>query len=214
MTDCPDYFLTLLHTIREWQTLIAGVLALLAAWATIASMQKNAQSADKRFREQRISAGWAARSRLPDAASTILEFLQRSQVLLLSQEDLEIQNIYPRQELAIVQNAIEFADPQSAQQLHNLAIKMQVYRSRMRDFNGTEGSSNWIDREVETAELYAIASRILDYARGAVDIVNDAPYSSTEILSGLRQSIGFSDYLDQENRFSSVLNRINQRFEM
>ena len=66
-----DEFVT---SLKEWQTLLAGVIALGAAFWTIRTMQKQMADADRRHREQHERRKFSMHAQMPDALSAICAY--------------------------------------------------------------------------------------------------------------------------------------------
>ncbi len=119
------YYTVFVDVLSDWQTLIAGVLALLGAWITVSTMRK--QEADRIYRRS-----LAYRAKLHMSLKTLENYTDDIIIkIVLGEEvsDLEM----PEKALTTLGEMIEYVDDQSAQYLSQFLSKYQIMMSRVLD---------------------------------------------------------------------------------
>jgi hypothetical protein len=208
---------TMLGTIREWQDLVAGLLALIGAGITVYVMTKQARDAADRKRR-------ASRALLPSTLADIFDYGRRSIAWLISlREKARIAGTggyskgsiacgtCPRPDgnmLAQLIECVEHLDKPHAIFISTILSKIQVHQSRMLEiaeyFDTYEPSKakfrvagdleNVIGNSVE---LLAYAGRLFRYARMETEAEPTIP-DFADIENAFRQAAGLNEFENVE----------------
>lgn len=178
---------TWISEIKEWQTLIAGALALAGAGLTVWIGRRQIKAADNRAMDARERKFMAARAILPEDLSTICAYTnQCAQVVyaaiknhrkaLKPPNDLQIPTLNSRVTTNL-QQLIEQLDKRNAHQVAKLLNCYQVQRARLEDAIHDWGShqpsgshmsftrSNIEHPLIETIQLRIHANNMFGFAR-------------------------------------------------
>lgn len=151
--------------LKEWQTLLTGILATAAAAASIWHIRLQIAQQREAVRYARVRRAESYRPMLSLALSEVCDLMQQEGRLFL-----DSQNVPPLSwptsigaHLEAVRYAIEFEDQNEATRnaLKQLINDTQVYRARRRSASAQDP---W-HRLVDAADLYGLASDLFDYAR-------------------------------------------------
>jgi hypothetical protein len=118
------YYTVFVDVLSDWQTLIAGALALFGAWVTVSTMRKH--EADRVYKKSLVS-----RVQLPDANRQIHTYLKLCFGYALGEE--KVCPKYP-EAIQFFQDHIQYSDRKTAQSLFRLMCFFQVHRSCMEDW--------------------------------------------------------------------------------
>lgn len=171
-----------LNILKDWQTLVAGLLALGAAWWTVRhikeqiKIQREAFEEDKKRYEIRQEAKtFAAKAGLLDALGEVCKYanccVEYYSNLLLSFEDIDpvpnsctILPEPPIETVKPIKTSIEYLEPKSAERFFELVEFFQIHNARLLDNNN---ESKWaIDhRIIDAMKLFALGERLLPFAR-------------------------------------------------
>jgi hypothetical protein len=186
----------------DWQTLIAGALALFGAWITVRSIKRQIKQADDAANDKIGRDERAAKAILPlglselsQYASSCIKFL--NQFYSQASTGTEVTNIpqLPSGVTLILQECVRSADPSVAQQIAILLGKLQIQRARLDGLIIKKRERSLLEHEIDTniidaADLYARTSQLYNYARDLDGVRQLAP--SNELLSAFILA-GFSD---------------------
>jgi hypothetical protein len=195
----------------DWQTLIAGLIAIGAAFIGGQFIHKQIRASERLEENRRRRKFAAARSVLPLALSALSDYARRCAVALkaiYAQRDDEsiLKQInlpeFPSLPGAIIEDLrvmIEFGDDALYDVLATLLEELQVQTARLNDLWGelrTPGErsttvSNIVDYILDTAFIYARAAALFDFARRKSEAIPGDP-SYEQIMSALNQT-GFLD---------------------
>lgn len=179
---------TWIGQIKEWQSLIAGILALIGAFLAVLIGRQQIKAADKRATEIRERKFMAARAILPEDLSTICAYtnqcshvvytaIKRHRETQLPPNDMQMPRLNSRVPTNL-QRLIEQLDKQNASQVAALLACYQVQRARFEDaLNGWNNHqsgarhmsftrSNIEHPLIETIQLRIHANNMFDFARG------------------------------------------------
>lgn len=181
----------------DWQTLIAGFLALVGAGWTVRGLRAQIRQTDQLAENRRSREELAARAVLPLALSDMSGYA-RDCIQLLSiyvtgekpvvPADLEIPRTSP-DSVGTFRDCARFADPKVATKIHALLSTVQVQQARLRSLirrsRGKRMSvEKGVDAMIDAAEVHAKNDDLFEYARGA-DAVRSPP---GQLRTALRNS--------------------------
>lgn len=194
-----------IETIREWQTLVSAALAMSAAAWTIRTMKSQMNQENLRHKNAEIRKKLAVRAQLPNALSSMTRHI-RAQVDRLQNDEFTPVDP-PVGAISTLQNAIEFVDDRAAGRLFELVSWYQVWDSRIRSSDGFDFDTAIYDSVL----LAAYTDSMYEYARNETDEVPNGLPTQLEMKSALRTSVGLPRFLQNEDRFSAVVSRIEKR---
>lgn len=200
---------------ERFQTTIAALVALAAALLTVwkishqVELQRLQIEDDRRrYADAQRSKAWAAKAAMPDALSALCQYAAGCGTYLRNGKGTDQIPNAPIDAINSIKSAIEFVDPQSAEKLFELIVHYQIYNSRL--YTDTFGSQPEIQM-YDTVYLYALSTRLFEFARNEIDVVPDAELSREYLLSALRQCVGVARYYGNENEFAYIENHIRDR---
>lgn len=159
--------------LKEWQTLVGALLALVAALGTIYIMRRQAADEDHRHRKQMHGKEMAARAQMPDALSEVCAYVREAGRYLTGQTSE--QPSPPSSAITTLKQVIEHIDDNAAQRTFELLSWYQVQRTRMlADTPSRRDEPTRGDRLYDIILLQAYANSLFDYAR------NEEPTASTD----------------------------------
>jgi hypothetical protein len=169
----------------NYQTLIAGFVALGGAALTVLAINKQIKSSQDQEDERRRRRNLAARAMMPAALSEICNYSERCMKILLPllpaagehRVTGRIQSVppVPTEALYTLRHSIEFGDDQVAEVIADLIRKIQIQHTRLVSTENRLSSaqsvlrSNVLDYIVDALEVFARASKLFPYARRATD---------------------------------------------
>lgn len=175
--------------LKEYQDLIAGLVALVAAGFTILVINRQIMQAERLAEDNRRRRGYAARSMMPSALSSMSNYAQQCAKIPLHvienstvDEGLLIAQpvanrppvpLIPAGELSVLRDCIECADEAIQMQIADLISQLQIQNSRLRGLYSEidDDKEHALTRHyveelvIDALELYARSSMLFDYAR-------------------------------------------------
>ena len=214
-TSCTNWAITFAY---EWQTLIAGTIALVAAWLTIRTIKnqirlQKSQIDDEKRRHADVqrSKMWAARAELPDALSALCNYSERCVRHLMGADGLDQMPDTAADAISVVKSCVEYIDSESAKKLFELIVHYQIHNSRLSDYRRTDNPTENAERMYDTVYLRAPVNRLFEYERNNVEVVPNAELSHEDVMSALRICVGLSEYYSDEAIYASVIEIIDRR---
>ena len=208
----------------EWQTLNVGVLAFISSMVAFNISKYHAN-------EQRGREFIAARSFLPEALSELVSYFRSSAALLSeawsrARDDTDECKTPLQQELPIppgnyrevFSRCISLAEPEVANYLSYILMRLQVHDARLRDLAGSFDpqsttlvlSANIKVHLYRLAELQALVGKIFDYARG-IEEFDDAALTWEDFRNAYGTlNLWVDDYDDLEGFTKRALSRKDQ----
>lgn len=204
-------------TIRDWQTLIAGTMAVLAAAWTIREIRRQVQLQAKAIKMQQAQHDEMQRRRevraqvdLPDAVVEVMHFAEDCFRVIFSTDD-DIPEA-PAQAMDTIKRATEFAHPDRVQSFRDLVNLYQIQNSRMQAVDGNTGGRLYeLDLLVGCLELRTLAERLLEYGLGGEGEWQHPACSYDEIYSALRQTVGLRHFVTNEATYEELIEHIKTR---
>jgi hypothetical protein len=234
----PTYVITscFWQIIDHWQTLIAGVLALLAAAGTIVVLRFQIRQTSKLADDRRRRRERAALAVLPLALSELQQYarnwlsglyelrpyFQHSDSLDRAQADKCLSAWpsprLPENVLSVLKEYIEFTDTAPAESASTLIRKLQVQQSRMREYEARlrllhpQLPLSTIDLAIgNAAEVFARAGILLTLSRGypvhTFDVGRDNVYRALLDVGGFDISGELADTWERERQARAAWDR-------
>jgi hypothetical protein len=175
-------------SIYYWQPLIAGLIALLGAILTVASIENQISKQQQQEDNRRVRRHYAARAGMPVALSELLRYTENTFTVLKAIADISRTNGriqadeswiapeppgFPANALSTLQTCIESAEPKAMPIIAQLIEKAQILHSRQIALieEVSNGSTtivtihNLNNRIADSLEFYIQCSKLFDYAR-------------------------------------------------
>jgi hypothetical protein len=175
---CSDFWL------NRYQTLITGLIALVAAIMTVGMVRKQMAQVERHEEQRRRREENAVRAVIPLAVSGISDYARECIARLSQIRGEEGKRVDPtgltvpeiNNDLIVsLRDGIRYADRQTATQIHEMLAWLQVQNSRLRGIasSGSDGISIIVPHNIERAILDAatlevLASRLFQYGRGNI----------------------------------------------
>ncbi len=207
--DCGTWWGFLICLALDWQTLLAGAVAIIAATWTVKYMRRQIAAESRRHKEIRASKAFAARARLPDALSDLSGYLHETTKYLRA-EATHALPVTPDNAMEQIKSGIEFVDPQSSERLYEVAVRYQTHRVRIGDYS-QQSTANRADRLYDTTCLQALANSLFKFARNEEDIAPNAALRRRDMMEALNNVLGPGEYQRSEAEFVDVVARIDRR---
>lgn len=161
------FLCTIYEFIKDWQTLIGAILALLAARWTVKTIKKQMNQEDIRNKEIMSRKAMAARSYMPDALSDLSRYARDSGSYLAGQS--ETPPAPPTEAVSALKQAIEHIDTNAAARVFQLISWYQVQRARTAD--DKRAQQNLEEHAYDIVLLQAYTNSLFDYARNEMQTV-------------------------------------------
>jgi hypothetical protein len=214
----------LLNGFGYWQTLFAGVLAIIAAFIGGSYINKQIKQTEaleqRRFRRKQL----AARAAMPLALSALLEYAQATGEKLRVVLDQANDQVIPAtsnlpsfpeisaEVIVTLQNVIEPSEESVGEKIASLLGRLQVQSARIRSLNsdlrpgsGTLVVTANIEQYVlDVAAIYALGASLLEYAR-------DTPHVLPPTISwaDIRRALFHMGFWNTE--YPSLYHTVDQR---
>ncbi len=191
---------------KDWQTLIAGLIALLAALLTIRAMRLQAKGDQERHLDLLDRKEMASRARMPDALSGMGEHVRRIGSYLAG-EVAELPDT-PINSISALKEVIEHIDNDAAQRTFELVSWYQVLRARVSSDAATL-------REEETLYdlvlLQAYVNSLYDYARNEKPKGPNSDPSVEEMSNAVKNAFDISFRSKNGKTFDDLQELIERR---
>ncbi|OFW89116.1 MAG: hypothetical protein A3J37_05620 [Alphaproteobacteria bacterium RIFCSPHIGHO2_12_FULL_45_9] len=178
-------------TFSNWQTLLTGVLALLGAWWTVNTMQKQMHEEKTRADDALYRRSLAYRSKMPDALIEISAYTKGCFKYL--HQGAPFLPEKPLNGITILKEAIEFTDNESALIIYELVSFYQKYNSRIAHFLESRDRSK-DDLIYDTIMLNCMAIGIFNYARNIEKTIQGSPITREAMLRSIVDLVGFMNW--------------------
>lgn len=167
---------------KDWQTLIAGVLALVGAAWTVRAIRSQIAQVEEHARARRKEQERTARAVLPLALSSFtgyaLTCMERANSFGPGSQSFEIPPL-PAEAVGQLQRCVEFADEREGRQIADLLSWLQVQHVRLDNLvTGSRAQRlHWADNAViDAAKLHSMTEKLFEYARqGGSDVTPRLP---------------------------------------
>lgn len=181
-----------LKLLYDWQTLFAGLLALLGALITVYFIQKQIRQTSDLANDVRTHEEFAAKAVLPLALSQLSRYGQDCIELLnpLTEEPRSVVSEaaqtprLPENVISVLQESARYAEPAVASQIAALLSKIQIQQARLISLLARNSGKQLTEYEgvsamIDAADVYARTAELYDYAR---DIENTRRRAEPEKL--------------------------------
>jgi hypothetical protein len=204
---CHQAAKRMLDILHDWQTLIAGALALIAASLTIRAMNKQTNAAIDIAEKRRQSEERAARAALPLGLSDISLYSKRCIKLMAAQaESYSLARLqfpdnleapaFPNNSIELLQASARFATDGAGEKIATVLNVIQVQHARListltkkRDGHGDVHQSEIVDAIFDAAELSVLVDELYEYGRSGRDKIKP----SREAISNSLHNAGVYD---------------------
>lgn len=203
------YWTCFVEWLNKWQTLVSGILALVAGvgavWVVLKQTREQRDQHADLLKRKRL----AARAQMPEALSDLVGFA-RGCVQYVDGRRAEAPS-KPVDAIEKLRDAIEFVDTKPAEAIFELVSFYQVHNSRLFDDDRRVGGAN-ADAQAyyDAATLFFLTNRLYDYARNQAETVTDE-INPDKLLDELRGVVGIGHYFGNEERYAGAVEKIEQQ---
>ncbi len=204
-----DSFSYIIVLALEWQTLIAGLIALVAAMWTIRTMRRQALDEDGRHKDLMRRKKMAARARMPDALSEVSRYVKEMGCHLLlagSEGAIGKKPSPPIAGINSLQQVIEHIDNEAAERTFELVSWYQVQRTRTAD---------GIDPLLAVQPIYdlvllqAYVNSLFDYARNEDSAEPITMLSIPEMFNAIQTAF----LLPRQHQNPEIFNKLKEKID-
>ena len=199
---------------KEWQTLIAGLLALFGAYLTIRVINRQMRAQELQFKKIQTSKSWAARARIADALSDLTTFNSNA-VRAIVHADAPTP-APPLEAIEALKAVIEHSEPAASERTFKLVTNFQVYRSRLESFIQRRSDATPLSSEVsellyDAAFFQALTNSLYDYARNDSEHGPTDELSNEDVMTGLSNALTLGELSSNRENYEDVIATIERR---
>ncbi|MBY8975549.1 hypothetical protein KHP62_07020 [Rhodobacteraceae bacterium NNCM2] len=203
-----ELFGALFSVLHEWQTLIAGLLALTAASLTIRTMEKQIRIDVERHKNAAEMKKLAVRAQLPDALSGLVQHIKKVVECLLREHNVE-ELTSPIEHIEVLKNSIEFIDRDASQGVFRLVSFYQVWHSRIN--GGSRSSLNYLESSIcDSVLLMFYAKELFEYGRNESDDVSLLEPTNIQLKEVLAHVAPLDTFWENQDKLSPVYKLIDE----
>lgn len=191
----------------NWQTLIAGFLALLGALITTGVLLKQHSSDQKRYRQDRERRAFYLRASLADALSDLVEYSRECFQYVHWNKDFPQK---PKQAIDILKANIEFADIVTSENLFKISSFYQVHNSRLDSYAQSDSINKKEHMLYDISLLNHYFLRLFRYARNQEKFVQDIFPTKEEIRNSVDTLIGIHEYQENFALYEEIFNEVEK----
>src|SRR5690606_28071853 len=130
-----DWLSWLMSIFQNWQPLIAGLLAVVAAICTIIVMRQQIQTSEKHHNDSVARKERSLRAQMANALSELIQYHKECYSYILRGDlNNDTLPVLPIEQLELLQKYIEYANSKTSEELVEMVHKYQVFKSRLRSF--------------------------------------------------------------------------------
>lgn len=196
---------TNIEAIKEWQTLIAGILALSGALITTIILLRQHSFDKKRYRYDREKTEFYKRSLISDALCDLTEYSEKCFQHVYDKKELPKK---PDSAIQILRENIEYSDLNTSKNLSEIVSFYQVHNSRIEDY---EKVSEKEDILYDIFLLHHYFINLFPYARNETKSVKTIFPTKKEMVNSVKNAIGIGRYHRDKTQFSKILKQAESR---
>lgn len=194
----------------EYQTFIAGFMALFGAVITTATLIKQHAFDQNKYRDDQRKIGFYRRSWMPDALSALLRY---------SEECFEYafhggtRPDKPHAEIGILKENIQYADVDTSNNLFKIVSFYQVHNDRLDSYKTSESIAINANSEIlyDIAWLCHYFNSLWPYARNDIETVKNVFPDEKEMQYAIKSMIGVSRYLREPQEYDPIFEPIERK---
>ena len=195
--------------LKDWQTLIGALIALIAAILTIRVMRRQASDENTRHENQLKRKEMAARAQMPDALSEMIAYIRASGEYLTGQSAEPPEQ--PLSAITTLKQVIEHIDDKAAQRTFELVSWYQVQRVRMMAEAPPQAEPERGERLYDAVLLQAYANSLFDYARNEATTAPTEKPSFEDMITAYKNTFTLIYTVQNEQQFEGMLAAIERR---
>lgn len=198
--------------IKEWQTLVAGILALIAAYLTVRAIKQQIKLQQDQFDKIQTRKRWMTRATLSDALAGVTSYCQSVVKIINAPRAMPIDR--PSTEIDVLKAAIEHSNHHAAERIYQLTNKYQIQIARLEGFLNTRSADCPRTHDIpmlmlNVAELQALTNSLFDYARNKSDDGPVTALTNLDVHTGLTNVTGLAEI----DNFDDTRELIDQFFQ-
>ena len=180
-----------LSILKDWQTLVGAIIALISAAATVYALNLQLVETRRQYREKEQRNTIAGRAKLPLALMHISNYLSQCMEIFTETDDTEraiglVADLdRPDEDVEAIQDAIRYVDLNSGEALRFLVQKIQIYHARTR----IKKSSLFVQDQIifDTAELGALIYETYSFAKNDISVLSFKGMDIKQIFDAINQ---------------------------
>jgi hypothetical protein len=193
----------------DWQTFVTGILALIAAGATVLIMRTQTNDERERHADALHRKSLAARAQMPDALSALSHFSQACANWIDSREKEPL--TAPTDAINTLKSGIEFVDTDAAAKVFELVSFYQVHNARLLPSTHPIHDPEAGDRLYDTTKLRCFVDRLFPYARNEVLAAPQGNPTQKDMMTALKIITGMAYPTHHKERYERVCYFITKR---
>lgn len=193
--------------LKDWQTLVSALIALVAAIATIYFMHRQTRFDRDRHRDLVNRKMLAARARMPDALSELSSYIRDCCKHLIEGEPKPEP---PVAAVSTLKDVIEFIDNHEATKTFELVSWYQVQRARLM----ADRKPKPVERDEQLYDavlLQAFINRLYEYARNEEQSTVMRAPTRSEMIDSLKNAVSVMTYATNVGILDGVMETIQRR---
>lgn len=191
--------------LKEWQTLVAGGMALIGALITTVILISQHSFEKRKYKEDRRKTEFYMRSLIPDALSTLLSYSEECFRYVHDETDLPNK---PNEAIAILKENIKYSDSKTSKSLFKIVSFYQVHNSRLDSYEDNIAMNKKESMFYDIALLYHYFSNLFAYARNEEKSVKKVFPNESQMKYAIKSMIGrdrdYNNHGEYEYIFTQV----------
>ncbi|QRM44615.1 hypothetical protein [Rhizobium sp. BG4] len=196
--------------LKEWQTLVGSVIAVLAALATIWMMWLQSRQEGERHKKGLERKKLASRARMPDALSEMSAYARTVGRALMDNSKFPAA---PAAAMQTLKEIIEHIDDNEAEKTFELVSWYQVQHARLTNGNKKYHGVELDDLLYDAALLQAHINRLFDYARNEEQSTPVRKATRSEMIDALKNIVTIASWAGEKDQMAGVITLIERRHE-
>jgi hypothetical protein len=190
-----------LELLQEWQTLVAGLMALFAAFCTIFVLKW--QHAEERKRN-----AFYMRSKISDALCDLILYSEQCFKYIYDETDLPSKS---NEAIEILKENIKYSDSRTSKNLSKIVSFYQVHNSRIDSYEENKASNKKKNMLYDIAMLYHYSNSLFSYARNEAKSVKKIFPSDTEMTYAVKSMIGRERYYNHSTEYDKIFTQVEDQ---
>lgn len=193
---------------KEWQTLLAGGIALFGALITTAMLMKQHSFDKKKHREDQHKNEFYMRSLIPDALSALISY--SAECFKYVYDGTELPN-KPNEAISTLKENIKYSDLKTSKNLFEIVSFYQVHNSRINSYQKDIAMNKKESMLYDIAKLDHYFNSLFSYARNETKSVQRIFPNEREMRYAVKAMIGMDRYYSNSTKFDGIFTQVEDR---
>lgn len=194
-----------LELLYEWQTLVAGLIALIGALITTAVLIQQHSYDKKKHKEEKEKTEFYMRSLIPDALSDLISYSEKCFQYVLDEKILPEK---PNAAIEILKQNIKYSDVRTPENLFKIVSFYQVHNSRIDSYKQNLASNKKENIFYDICLLNHYFNSLFSYARNEKASVKTIFPDEKEMIYSVKSLIGRDRYYNNPAEYEDVFSRL------